>query len=185
VWGRYDIPVCARGLVLDIFSFVKFRAVFTIARPLFAQRKFSHCFFWFKEAVEMKMNNFLVGDFFIAISVMVVFSLQSENDEILWSFLSINMLWSHNLWGLVTQNLTHIIFNMSTTRFYGWDLNNALLFPSMTIFIRMCPFYYKGVKLFRGYCHNLTLEELIYFKLTKWKNYMHEYGLMIDITNAS
>ena len=68
---------------MDIFSFVKFTAVFTIARPLFAQKIISHGFFWFKVAIEMKVNNFLVGEFFIAISVMVAFSLQSENDEIL------------------------------------------------------------------------------------------------------
>ena len=138
------------SLVLDIFSFVKFRAVFTIAGPLFAQRNFSHGFFLFKDATEMKVNNILIGDFFIAISLMVAFSLQSENDEIMWSFLSINTLWSRNLWSLMTQNLTHMMFNMSTTRLYGWDLDNTLLPPPMTMFLRMCSFYYKWVKPFRG-----------------------------------
>jgi hypothetical protein len=71
---------------LDIFSFVKFTTVFTIARPLFAQKIISIVFFCFKEAIEKKVNNFLVGEFFIAISVMVAFSLQSENDEILYHF---------------------------------------------------------------------------------------------------
>ncbi len=71
------------SLVLDIFSFVKFWAVFTIAGPLFAQRNFSHGVVLFKDATEMKVNNILIGDFFIAISILVAFSLQSENDEIM------------------------------------------------------------------------------------------------------
>ena len=77
---------------MDNFPYVKFTVVFTIVRLLFAQKKYSHGFFWFNQAMEMKVNNFLVGDFFIAISVLVAFSLQSENDEIMWSFLSTNML---------------------------------------------------------------------------------------------
>ena len=40
-------------------------------------------FFLFKDATEMKVNNILIGDFFIAISLTVAFSLQSEIDEIM------------------------------------------------------------------------------------------------------
>ena len=73
----------ARGVHLDSFSFVDYYGVFTIARPLFMHRNFSHGFFLLKGVIEMKVNNFLVCDFFIAISLLKAFSLQSENDEIL------------------------------------------------------------------------------------------------------
>jgi len=73
----------ARDLVLGFFSFVKFLAVITIARPLFTHRKFSHGFLLFEGVIEMNVNNFLVGDFFFVINLLVAFSLQSENDEIL------------------------------------------------------------------------------------------------------
>ena len=68
---------------MDHFSFVNVLAVFTIARSLFAQRNFSHGFFLFKGVIEMKVNIFVVGDFLIAKSILVAFSLQSENVEIL------------------------------------------------------------------------------------------------------
>ena len=73
----------ARGLVLDYFSFVNFLAIFTIARPLFTQRSFSHGFFFFEGVIEMVVKNFVVGDFSFVINLLVVISLQSENDEIL------------------------------------------------------------------------------------------------------
>ena len=73
------MDLSARGLVLDYFSFVNFLAVFTIARLLFEPRYFFDKFFWYKSYFEKKMNNFLVGDFFIANFMLVVFSLQSEN----------------------------------------------------------------------------------------------------------
>ena len=73
----------ARGLVLDYFSFVKCLAIFTIARLLFEPRFVFDDFFWYNRVFEMKMNNFLVGDIFIANFMLVVFSLQSENDSFL------------------------------------------------------------------------------------------------------
>jgi hypothetical protein len=73
----------AKGLVLDYFSFVIVLAVFTIARLLFEPRNFFDDFFFGKGVIEMKANNFLVGENFIAIGLLVAFSLQSENDEIL------------------------------------------------------------------------------------------------------
>ena len=39
--------------------------------------------FLFKGVIEMKVNIFVVGSFFIAMSLLVAFSLQSENAEIL------------------------------------------------------------------------------------------------------
>ena len=140
----------AKGWVLDYFSFVKFLAVFTIARSLFVHRNSSHGFFLFKGVIEMKVNIFVVGDFFIAISLLVAFSHQSKNVEILRCFLSTKTLWSCNLWGLMTQNLTHMMYNMSTTRLHGWDLNNLPPFPFMTLFLEMCSFFYQWVKPFRG-----------------------------------
>jgi len=77
------MDLSAKGLVLDYFSFVNFGAVFTIGRLLFEPRYFFDEFFWYKSVFEMKMNNFLVCDFLIAIFMLVVFSLQSENDGIL------------------------------------------------------------------------------------------------------
>ena len=82
----------AKGLVLDYFSFVNFMAVFTIARLLYEPINFFDEFFWCKGVLEIKVNNFLVGDFLIAIGLLVVFSLQSENDGILWFVLHTNML---------------------------------------------------------------------------------------------
>ena len=77
---------------MDTISFVKFEAVFTIAGPLFELRNFFHDFFWYKGVFEMKVNNFLVGGFLIAIGLLIAFQLQSKNDEILESFLSTNTL---------------------------------------------------------------------------------------------
>ena len=65
----------ARDLVLDYFSFVNCLAVFTIARLLFEPRYFFDEFFWYNRVFEMKMNNFLVGDFLIAIRWLVDFPL--------------------------------------------------------------------------------------------------------------
>lgn len=104
-WGQGK-DVSAKGWVLDYFSLVFFLAVFTIARPLFAQRNFSHGFYLFRCVIEMKVNIFVVGGFFIPINLLVAFLLQSENTKILWCFLSTNMLWSRNPWGLMTQNLS-------------------------------------------------------------------------------
>ena len=73
----------ARGLILDYFSIVKYLALFTIARLLFEPRYFFDEFFWYDRVFEMKMNNFLVGDFFIANFMLVVSSLQSENNSFL------------------------------------------------------------------------------------------------------
>ena len=73
----------ARGVDLDYFSVVKILEVFTIARLLFEPRNFFDDFFFGKGVIEMKANNFLVGENFIAIGLLVAFSLQSENDEIL------------------------------------------------------------------------------------------------------
>ena len=73
----------ARGVDLDYFSFVIVLAVFTIARLLFEPRKFFDESFLHKSVFETKLNNFLVGKFFIARGLLVAFSLQSENDEIL------------------------------------------------------------------------------------------------------
>ena len=73
----------ARGLVLDYFSFVNFLAVFTMARPLFMQRSLSHGFFFLEGVIEMDVNNFVVGEFFFVINLLVAFSLQSKNDAIL------------------------------------------------------------------------------------------------------
>jgi len=58
------MDLSARGVVLDYFSFVKVLAVFTNARLLFEpmQETFLR-FFWHKGVIEMKVNNFLVGDF--------------------------------------------------------------------------------------------------------------------------
>ena len=72
----------ARGVVLDYFPFVHFLAVFIIARLFFEPRYFFDVFFWCKGILRMDVNNFLVGDFLIAIGLLVVFSLQSKNDEI-------------------------------------------------------------------------------------------------------
>ena len=65
----------ARGLVLDFFSFVDFGAIFTIARLLFEPRNFFDKFFWCKGVIEMKVNNFLVGDFFIVVALLIEFPL--------------------------------------------------------------------------------------------------------------
>ena len=73
----------AMGSVLDYFSFIDFLAIFTIARLFFELRNFFDDFFWYKCDIEMKVNNFLVGENFIAIGLLVSFPLQSENDEIL------------------------------------------------------------------------------------------------------
>ena len=73
----------ARGVVLDYFPFVNFLTVFTIARQFFEPRIFFDDLFWCKGTIRMDVNNFLVGDFLIAIGLLVVFSLQSENDGIL------------------------------------------------------------------------------------------------------
>ena len=58
-------------------------AIFTIARLLFEPRNFFDEFFLYKSVVGQKLNNFLVGKFFISRGLLVAFSLQSENDEIL------------------------------------------------------------------------------------------------------
>ena len=73
----------ARGVVMDYFPFVNFLAVFTIARLFFEPRNFFDDFFWCKGIIRIVVNNFLVCDFLIAIGLLVVFSLQSENDGIL------------------------------------------------------------------------------------------------------
>ena len=82
----------AKGLVLDYFSFVNILAGFTIARLLFEKIIFFDEFFWFKDIIEMKVNNFLVGDFFIAIGLLVAFPLLSEKHEFLQSGLRTNTL---------------------------------------------------------------------------------------------
>ena len=61
----------AKVLVLDSFSFVKFLAVFTIARLLFEARNFFDECFLYKSVIEMKLNNFLVGEFFFTIDRFV------------------------------------------------------------------------------------------------------------------
>ena len=76
----------ARGLVLDFFSFVNFGTIFTIARQLFEPRIFFDKIVLGKGVVKMKGSNFVVGDFFIAISLLVAFSHQSKNVEILRCF---------------------------------------------------------------------------------------------------
>ena len=81
----------ARGLVLDYFPFVNFLTVFTIARLFFEPRNFFDKCFWCMSIVGMNVNNFLVGEFLIAIGLLVVFSLQSENDGIFWCVLRTNM----------------------------------------------------------------------------------------------
>ena len=73
----------ASGVDLDYVSFFKNLAVFTVARLLFEPRNFFDEYFLYKSVVETKLNNFLVGKFFIAGGLLVAFSLQSENDEIL------------------------------------------------------------------------------------------------------
>ena len=73
----------AKGWVLDYFPFIIFLAIFTIPRSLFTQRNFPHGFFLFKGVIEMNVEIFVVGGFFIAISILVAFSLQSVNVEIL------------------------------------------------------------------------------------------------------
>ena len=87
----------AKGLVLDYFSFVYFGAVFTIQRLLIEPRYSFDELFWYKSVFEMKINNFLVCVFFIIIFMLVVFSLQSEIDGILWPALRTNTLRSHNI----------------------------------------------------------------------------------------
>ncbi len=82
----------AKGLVLDYFSFVKCSVVFTIAWLLFEPRIFFDEFLLGKGLIKMKVNIFLVGDFFIAIGILVAFPPQSENDEILQFVFDINML---------------------------------------------------------------------------------------------
>ena len=77
----------ARSVDLDYFSFVTFLAVFTIARLLFKPRIFFDEFFLGRGVIEMKIIIYVVRDFFIAVSLLVAFSLQSENVEILWCFL--------------------------------------------------------------------------------------------------
>ena len=72
-----------KGVDLDPFSFVKFLAVFTVARLLFEPRKFFFEFFFYKSFFETRLNNFVVGEFFIAICLLIAFPLQSENAEIL------------------------------------------------------------------------------------------------------
>ena len=72
-----------KGLVLDYFPFVNFLAVFTIAKLLFEPIIFFDESFWYKDIVRMKVNIFLVGDFFIARGLLVACPLHSENDEIL------------------------------------------------------------------------------------------------------
>ena len=49
----------------------------------FSPRNFFDEFLFGKGAIEMKVNNFLVGENFIAIGLLVAFPFQSENDEIL------------------------------------------------------------------------------------------------------
>ena len=71
------------GVVLDYFPFVNFLTVFTIARLFFEPRNFFDDFFGCKDITRMDVHNFLVGNFLIAIGLLVVFSLQSENDGIL------------------------------------------------------------------------------------------------------
>ena len=71
----------AKVLVLDFFSFVNIIARFTIARLLFEQRIFFDNFFLFKDIIEMKVNKFLVGVFFIALGLLVAFPLLSEKHE--------------------------------------------------------------------------------------------------------
>ena len=72
-----------KGSSFGLFSFVKFGGVFTIGRLLFEPRYFFDEYFWYKSVFEMKMNNFLVCDFLVANFMLVVFSLQSENDGFL------------------------------------------------------------------------------------------------------
>lgn len=105
---------------------------------------------WLWKFHHIKANIFVVGDFLIAISILVVFSLQSETVEIFWCFLSTNTSWSCNLWGLMTQILTHMMYNSSTIRLKYWDLNNLLLFPFMILSWRVCSFLYQWVQPFRG-----------------------------------
>ena len=47
------------------------------------QRSLSHGFFFLEGVIEMDVNNFVVGEFFFVINLLVAFSLQSENVEIL------------------------------------------------------------------------------------------------------
>ena len=68
---------------MDYLSFVKVLAIFTIARLLFEPRIFFDVIFWYKGVIEMKVTNFVVGEIFIAIGLLLAFPLQSENDEIL------------------------------------------------------------------------------------------------------
>ena len=65
------------------FYWFKFLVVFTIARPLFTQRSFSHGFLFHEGVIEMDVNNFLVGVLFFVIIMMAAFSIQSEINEIL------------------------------------------------------------------------------------------------------
>ena len=87
----------AKGLVLDYFSFVNFLAVFIIARLLFEPRIFFVEFFLGEGVIEMKVNIFLVGDFFIATGILVAFPPQSENDKILQFVFGTNTLRSPDL----------------------------------------------------------------------------------------
>jgi hypothetical protein len=86
------MDLSAKGLVLDHFSFVNFGAVFTVGRLLFEPRYFFDKIFWYKFVLEIKMNNFLVCDFLVANFMLVLFSLQSENNGILEPVLRTNTL---------------------------------------------------------------------------------------------
>ena len=66
----------------------------------------------------MKLNNFLVGSFLSGIGLVKKFLLQSAFIKILESFLNTNKLQSFNLYGLMTPNLIHTIYNESITRLY-------------------------------------------------------------------
>ena len=99
----------ARESIFGLYLQCKIWGIFHYCKAIFGYKKFFSRFFWYKCVFKMKLNNFLVGSFLIAIGLVIGYQLQSAITQILESFLNTNTLRSFNLCGHIPSNLIHTI----------------------------------------------------------------------------